>query len=258
MIIYRNPTHRLNIANPIVTVGSFDGVHHGHRTIIDSLNQEAYRRDGNSVIVTFNPHPRAVLDSGNTNLRLLNSLEEKEHLLSKAGIDYLIELNFTKEFSQLSSEEFIKKVIVDLVGASHMHIGYNHQFGRDRASFENLVQLAQKYGFTVEQLSKQELEGEKVSSTVIRNALLSGNIKAANKLLCHPYFFLSELNSAGELIQEEPLKLIPPEGIYKGLIEIDDEPQSVSIEINSAAIISIKSNNNLLPHTNKKQLIKFI
>ena len=154
----------------VVTIGTFDGVHMGHRKILDKVIAEAELRNEESVVLTFYPHPRFILNE-NSDLKLLNTIEEKTELLSKTGLDALIIHPFSKEFANLSAEEFVKTILVDQLHVSKIIIGYDHKFGKNRtADIHDLIQFGAKYNFEVEQITAQELDEIAVSSTKIRTA----------------------------------------------------------------------------------------
>ena len=217
-----------SIPNPVITTGSFDGVHIGHRTIINRINSLAYNSGGESVLITFDPHPRKVLypKTFGKELRLITTLNEKIELLSSVGLQNLLILHFTPEFSQLSSVDFIRKILVDQLHAHKVVVGFNHQFGHNReGNFDYLYELGQFYGFGVEEIPEQDIDNEAVSSTKIRNALSQGRIQRANAYLDHYYFIKSELIRGNEVMQrldfpsyrlqiEDETKLVPPLGVY--------------------------------------------
>ncbi len=209
----------------VVTSGTFDGVHIGHRKILQRLNEIACKHNGESVILTFWPHPRLVLYP-DQELSLLTSIEEKAELLSKQNIDHLVIVPFTMEFSALSSDEFVKDILVDKIGTKKLVIGYDHKFGKNRSgSFEELNENSHKYGFDVEEISKQMIDSNAVSSTKIRRALQEGDIEKANNFLGR-YFRLTGKVVEGDKIGRTlnfptanievdfKYKLIPGEGIY--------------------------------------------
>ncbi len=208
----------------VVTSGTFDGVHFGHRKILRRVVELAQSHGGKSAVLTFWPHPRFVL--GKNNLQLLTTLEEKIELISDAGIDYFIKIPFTKEFSQYSSSRFIKEVLVDGIGTNKLVIGYDHRFGKNReGSFEYLVKHAESFGFTVEEIPAQDIDNIAVSSSKIRNALLEGQIDIGNEYLGRSYSITGQV-VAGEKVGrsmgfptanieiKEEYKLIPADGIY--------------------------------------------
>lgn len=203
------------IRNGAVTVGSFDGVHAGHRVILDKLKDAASVSGGESVVVTFNPHPRQVLHPEDKSLKLLNSLEEKLYLLERAGVDNVFVVPFTLEFSRISSEEFAQRYLLEGIGAKTIVMGYNHHFGHGReGNCDYLAVLQKEYDFDILQLPKHDVGEQKVSSTVLRFLIGSGDLVSAHKLLCEPYFIIARRGTCGVLEYDEPAKLFPPEGIY--------------------------------------------
>tara|TARA_B110000971_G_scaffold139556_1_gene142673 strand:+ start:2102 stop:3019 length:918 start_codon:yes stop_codon:yes gene_type:complete len=175
------------IENAVVTTGTFDGVHVGHLTIIKRLKEIADSVNGETVLLTFSPHPRIVLFSDN-DLKLITTKNEKIELLRNAGIDHLIIHPFSRAFSRLSSVEFVRDILVNKIGTSRLVIGYNHHFGRNReGSFEHLKEYGPLYGFQVEEISAQDVDAVSVSSTKIRQALDSGDVKTAKEYLGHRF-----------------------------------------------------------------------
>ncbi|KAB1156889.1 bifunctional riboflavin kinase/FAD synthetase [Flavobacterium luteum] len=209
----------------IVTIGTFDGVHIGHQKIIEKLLDNAKTNNYQSVILTFFPHPRMVLQE-DSEIKLLNTIHERADLLEQTGLDNLIIHPFDKTFSRLTAEEFVKNILVDQLKIKKIVIGYDHRFGRNRsANIEDLIIFGEKYDFEVEQISAQEIEEVSISSTKIRNALQEGDIVLANSYLGYPYF-LSGIVKEGKqlgrtigfptanLMIEENYKLIPKNGVY--------------------------------------------
>ena len=220
-IFHSLPEIQGQILRPAVTVGSFDGVHAGHRTILGKLKESAARIGGESVVVTFDPHPRQVLHPEDTSLKLLNSTEEKIYLLEQAGVENLLVVPFTPEFSRLSSEEFARRYLLEGIGAKVIVMGYNHHFGHARQGDRNyLEELKGWYDFEVCQLPKHDVDEKKVSSTVLRFLIDSGDLETARELLEAPYFFIARKGECGLLEYREPLKLFPPEGTYP--VTVDD------------------------------------
>jgi riboflavin kinase/FMN adenylyltransferase len=209
----------------IVTIGTFDGVHIGHKLILEKLIQNAKERDCESVVLTFFPHPRMVLQES-SDVKLINTIEEKSELIGKIGIENLIIHPFDQKFSRLTAEEFVKTILVDLLNIKKIIIGYDHRFGRNRtANIDDLIVYGKQYDFEVEQISAQEINDNAVSSTKIRNAILEGNISLANKYLGYNYTFSGEVVKGKQLgrtigfptanIQiKESYKLIPKNGVY--------------------------------------------
>ena len=209
----------------MVTIGTFDGVHRGHRKVIAQLLENARKINGESVILTFFPHPRMVLFP-NTEQLLLNTEEEKIRLIAELGVDHLVIHPFTREFSMLSSTQFIQTILVDALKTKRLVIGYDHHFGKDReGSFENLKISGPAYGFEVEEIPAQETDHIKVSSTRIRNALTAGEVDVANNLLGYRYKLTGTVVKGQQLgrklgyptaniVSNENFKLIPANGVY--------------------------------------------
>ncbi len=221
-----------NQAPSVVTIGTFDGVHIGHRKIIDRLIESAERNGWESVILTFFPHPRMVLQQ-DSDIKLINTIGERIQILEKTGLASLVIHPFTKEFSRLSAGEYVQQMLVDRLNVRHVIIGYDHRFGRNRNS--NITDLASygiKNDFTVEEISKQDIDDVAVSSTKIREALLDGNIIKANKYLGYEFMLTGKVIKGKELGRklhyptanlhiEETYKLIPKNGVYIVKSQID-------------------------------------
>ncbi len=188
MNIYNNINEAKNIKNAIVTVGTFDGIHIGHKAVFDKMKELANKHNGETVVITFHPHPRQVLNIDTSNLRFICTQEDKMKKFEEMGIDNVIVINFTKEFSRTPSDVFIKNYIVEKLHPAVIVVGYDHHFGKNRiGDFDILYDLGKRYGFTVERIKAQDVEHIAVSSTKIRHALASGNVAAANKLLGYQY-----------------------------------------------------------------------
>jgi riboflavin kinase / FMN adenylyltransferase len=245
--VYKGLDSYMKVKNPIVTTGTFDGVHLGHQRIIKRLKEIAKKENGETVLLTFFPHPRMVLFPDDDSLKLINIQEEKIELLEKHGIDHLIIIPFTKEFSRMSSLEYVRNILANKIGTKKLVIGYNHHFGRNReGSFEHLIEYGTLYGFEVEEIPAQDIDHVNVSSTKIRNALLEGDIKTANAYLGHPYSIrglVVEGDKLGRKINfptaniniKDKYKLIPLPGVYavdvhygkhafKGMLNIGKKP----------------------------------
>ena len=209
----------------IVTLGTFDGVHVGHRKIIERLLFSAKEQNCESLVLTFFPHPRMVLQK-DSDVKLLNTIEEKSDLLAKTGLDNLVIHPFDQAFSRLTAEEFVKNILVDAFNIKKIIIGHDHRFGRNRtANIDDLIAFSKIYDFEVEQISVQEINDVAVSSTKIRNAILDGNIELANKYLNYNYFFVGKIVKGKQLGRtigfptanfelENNYKLIPENGVY--------------------------------------------
>lgn len=216
------------IRNPVVTTGSFDGVHIGHKTILNRLKMLAGKYNGESVLITFHPHPRKVLypETAGRDLRLINSQEEKLELLRKAGLDNVIIVEFTREFSRVTSEQFVSEYLCRILKSRVIVVGFNHHFGFNKeGDYKQLWGWRQKYNFEAEEIPEQEVQHETVSSTKIRKAISEGYIQRANAYLDHYYLIMGILQYSdlpdksynGKLavlpITEE-CKLLPSPGIY--------------------------------------------
>ena len=216
----------------ILTLGTFDGVHIGHAAILKKLTQNTADGKFESAVLTFFPHPRMVLQ-GKSDLKLLNTINEKIDLLQKIGIENLIIHPFDANFSQLSAEEFVKTVLVDQLHIQKIIIGYDHRFGKNRtANIDDLTAFGLKYGFEVEQISAQEINDISISSTKIRTALEDGEINLANEYLGYSYFLSGTVVKGKQLGRtigfptanielEEEYKLVPKNGVYIVAAEID-------------------------------------
>jgi riboflavin kinase / FMN adenylyltransferase len=209
----------------VVTIGTFDGVHIGHKKIIERITESASQLNCESLLLTFFPHPRLVLHEG-TDIKLLNTIDEKTFILDKLGLDNLIIHPFDKEFSRLTAEEFIKDILVDKFKVLKIIIGYDHRFGRNRtANIEDLIEFGNQFNFDVEQISAEEISDVSISSTKIRTALLEGNIGKANNYLGYDYIISGKVIKGKQLGRtidfptanikiKEDYKLIPPNGVY--------------------------------------------
>jgi len=176
------------VAHPIVTIGTFDGVHLGHQAIFSKMKEEAKRTGGETIVITFFPHPRLVLYQDSVNLKFINTREKKIERLEKIGIDHLIIIPFTKEFARNSSEQFVTDYVVKYVHPAKVIIGYDHHFGKNReGNIQLLERLKQKLGYEVEEVPPFYVDGAPVSSTRIRDLLHDGNVKEANRMLGYEY-----------------------------------------------------------------------
>lgn len=209
----------------VVTIGTFDGVHIGHQKIINKLTKRASEENLISIVLTFFPHPRMVLQQ-NSNIELLNTISERKEILSALGLDYIYVKEFTKAFAELSAHDFVKTILVDKLHAKHIIIGYDHQFGKNRsANIDDLKRFGIEYGFEVEEISAQDVEDVAVSSTKIRTSLKSGDIKTANSFLGYNYYIQGLVVSGkghGKKMEfptanievADAYKLIPKNGVY--------------------------------------------
>lgn len=233
MKIYKSLEAYKKLDYPVVTIGTFDGVHLGHQQIIKRQKEVAEKQSGESVLLTFWPHPRMVLQPDFTGLRLLNTLDEKIERLEKYGLDHLLIIAFDKKFARLNSIEFIRDILVNAINTKYLIVGYDHHFGRNReGTFEELKECAPLYGFEIEQIQPYFIDNVTVSSTKIRNALLDGNVKLAAHFLAQPYALngtVTEGRKYGRTIGfptanlhiPETFKLIPKDGVYITLSKIN-------------------------------------
>lgn len=215
-----------NIKNPVVTIGTFDGVHLGHQKIINQLKTEAAEIQGETVLLTFHPHPRMVLFPENHGVRLLQTEEEKIHALEQLGLNNVIIVPFTKNFSNLSAQEFVEKVLVNNLHPKKVVIGYDHQFGNNREGNINYLRaVASKYNFQVVEIPARSIDEVNISSTKIRESLLLGNVETAKLYLSRPY----ELNGivvkgdqlgrtigfpTANISMSDNTKIVPANGVY--------------------------------------------
>ena len=239
-----------------LSIGMFDGVHHGHQTIIKNLNSAAQNKDLESAILTFWPHPRTVFNP-NDDLKLLNTIEEKTYLLEKNKVQHLFLKEFDEEFRNLTGEEFVKQILIDKLNVKHLIIGHDHTFGKNRSGDFNLLQkMSSEYGFEVVQVEAVDFQDRHISSTQIRNALMNGEINTANEMLGYHYSVSGEVIHGKKLgrtigyptanISVNPMKFLPKKGAYivdafvknqqfKGMLSIGTNPtvdgKSLSVEV---------------------------
>lgn len=211
----------------------FDGVHLGHKSIVDELIKVGSENNLETAVLTFWPHPRFVFNP-NENLKLLNTLEEKQFLLEKCGIDTLFLKEFDEEFRNLTGEEFVRQILVDKLNIKYLIIGYDHSFGKNKSgNFELLQKLSEELGFEVERMEAINIHENNISSTKVRNALLAGNIKEANEMLGYYYSVSGTVVHGKKLgrtigyptanIETDPIKLLPKKGAYIVEVFIKDE-----------------------------------
>jgi riboflavin kinase/FMN adenylyltransferase len=222
--------------NSVVTVGTFDGVHKGHRVLMETVLKKAKKRDARSVIVTFDPHPREIISPGEKGIKLLTTLQERREILEDIGIDRMVVIPFDRDFSLLSSEEFVEDIIYQKIGVGEFVIGYDHHFGRNReGTIETIENLGSELGFEAYVVSKQEVDDKTVSSTAIRNAISrDGDIELATELLGR-YYMLNGTVVHGDkrgkeigyptanIMPEHPNKIIPKDGVYAVKVRVDGQ-----------------------------------
>ena len=225
MKIYQSIETYVSSSKTVVTIGIFDGVHKGHKRILERLTQSAHSLGCESLVLTFFPHPKMILQDASS-IQLINTVAEKQVLLAQTNIDTLVIQPFTHEFSQLSAEDFVKNVLVDHFNVQKIIIGYDHRFGNNRtATIDDLIVFGQQYGFEVEQISAEEIDDIAVSSTKIRQAILEGDVTTANTYLGYPYRLTGSVVKGQQLGRtigfptanihiNESYKLIPKNGVY--------------------------------------------
>lgn len=223
------------VGNSVVTVGTFDGVHEGHRALMEMLVKKAEERNARSVVVTFDPHPREILDPNNNKIRLLTTLKERAEILEGLGVDVLLVIPFTRDFSLLSSEEFVRDVVNKQIGVSEFVIGYDHHFGKDRSgTIKTIEKLGDELGFSSYVVSKREMGNVTISSTIIRKELFeNGDVEQAFRLLGRHYLLNGVVIHGDErgrtigfptanLKPEHPRKVIPKKGVYAVKVRVGD------------------------------------
>ncbi|MCF0070121.1 bifunctional riboflavin kinase/FAD synthetase [Dyadobacter sp. CY261] len=226
MNIYHSLDSFQKLEYGVVTSGTFDGVHLGHQKILTRLKEITAQSGGESVVITFWPHPRMVVSEDSQDLQLLSTIDEKIELFSKQGIQHLAIIPFTRSFSELTSNEFIQQILVEKIGTRKLVIGYDHRFGRNReGSFEFLQKNCSEYGFEVEEIPREDIEHTAISSSRIRKALITGHIQEANELLGRSYSLSGTVVKGKQLGRtigfptanlyvHESYKLIPMNGVY--------------------------------------------
>ncbi|MDA1336053.1 MAG: riboflavin biosynthesis protein RibF [Bacteroidetes bacterium] len=219
----------------VLTIGTFDGVHIGHRAVLDLLKKRAQEIQGESVLLTFDPHPRVVLHPDSHNLKLINTIDERKALLADARLDHLVIQPFTESLSRMSPMEYVREIFAEGIRPDAVIVGYDHRFGRNReGSFESLQNLGKVFGFAVEELPAQTLEDTRISSTKVREALLNGDVRQAKKWLSKPYPFHGTVVRGEQLGRRmgyptanlkplDEMKLIPGRGAYAAWARIEND-----------------------------------
>jgi riboflavin kinase/FMN adenylyltransferase len=235
MHIYHNIDEFVRLKNAVVTIGTFDGVHIGHRKIISGIRELADSSGGETVLLTFFPHPRMILHPEDESLKLINTINEKAELMEKLGINHLIITPFSRDFSNQTAESYIRDVLVNKIGTKKIVIGYDHRFGKDRqGGLDDLQRLGPVCGFDVIEIPEQDINEVAVSSTRIRSALLQGNIDLANTFLGYPFFITGTVIRGDQIGRQigyptaniniqERYKLIPGDGIFAVKVKIAGE-----------------------------------
>ncbi len=234
MLIHNSLNHLPTFKNAVLTIGTYDGVHFGHQQIIKRINDIAKEIEGESVMLTFDPHPRLILNPNDNKLKLISTIDEKEELLEEFGLNHLVIVEFSKEFASTDAEEYVEKILVQNFHPKRIVIGYDHRFGKGRqGNIDLLRQLAPKYGYEVEEIPAQTLDEISISSTKVRNALLDGDIQQANEFLAHPFTIKGKVvhgDKIGRILGfptanieiSNPHKLIPASGVYAVKLKIED------------------------------------
>jgi len=250
MKIYKSLADLPQFKDPVVTIGTFDGVHLGHQKILKRVKEFARKIKGETVLVSFWPHPRMVLFPDSHGIQLLNTFDEKADLLETFGIDHLISIPFTAEFSEMTSDDFIQEILVNKIKTKKLVIGYDHRFGKDRAGgFEHLKARQERYKFDLEEIPRQDIDDIGISSTKIRKALNTGNIGIANEFLGRPYQLegtVVEGDKIGRtigfptanILVEEADKLVPADAAYLVKVEIEKENFAGMLNIGNRPTVS--------------------
>jgi riboflavin kinase/FMN adenylyltransferase len=254
MQVHQDIDHLTAFEKCVLTIGTFDGVHLGHRQILGQLKTEAGRIGGETVIITFHPHPRKIINSSKPPIQLINTIEEKIELLEALSIDHLIVVPFDERFSQISAQDYVEQFLIEKFHPHTIIIGYDHHFGKGRTgNYLLLEEYSSKLGFKLIEISPHIIEKNAVSSTRIRQSLLHGDITSANSLLGYDYFFegkVIEGNKLGRTLGyptanieiKDPEKLIPAKGIYVVEALLVDSPWSMIDENN----LQLTTHNSLL------------
>lgn len=232
---------KVNIPRPVVAIGTFDGVHRAHQTLIAWTRDKAIEINGTPVLLTFHPHPRKVINS-DFDLKLITTWEEKAFLLKYMGVRYVIRVPFTKEFALLPPEDYVQQILVESIGAKAVIVGYNHRFGYRRQGDVNLLrQLGKLYGFEVYEVPRQMTDSIKISSTQVRKYIAQGDIKKGNALLGYPFFIMgtvvhgnkqgSRLGIPTANIIPPDEKLLPPNGVYASRVVVDDHYYNAVVNV---------------------------
>jgi riboflavin kinase/FMN adenylyltransferase len=258
VLIIHTDIEKFIATNPVVTIGTFDGVHLGHRRVIDQLNELAGAIHGESVLFTFYPHPRLVVSKDDSQLKLITTLNEKTALLEQAGIDHLVIFPFTKEFASLSYEEFIQSILIDKLKMHTLVVGYDHKLGKNReGSFDNIIKLSKKSHFVVEKINTFLINEVAISSSKIRNALNNGEIETANKYLGYPFSIEGTVIQGTQMgrklgfptaniITNDKYKIVPTNGVYTITIEVAGKIHQGMLNIGNRPTINNNKNQNTI------------
>lgn len=245
MQVYKGLDNLPPFRKAVLTIGTYDGVHAGHQVIIQKINELAEKIGGESVVLTFDPHPRIVLNPDNQDLKLISTIDEKIDLFEKFGLNNLVITPFSRDFASMEAEDYVKEILIQHFHPSIIVIGYDHRFGKGRkGDIELLRKLGPQYGYEVEEISVKTIDEISVSSTKVRNALMDCNIKDANTWLAHPFILQGKVVHGDKIGRtlgfptaniciEDPHKLIPPAGVYAVWVEIDNQNYKGALSISS-------------------------
>lgn len=234
MKVFRGLDQLPKFKNAVLTIGTYDGVHYGHQYIINRINKIAQEIGGESVLLTFYPHPRLILHPNDNTLKLITTIDEKIEILESLGLDNLVLIPFSPEFAQQSAEEYIEKVLIRNFNPKYICVGYDHKFGKNRiGDYQLLEQLKEKYGYQLEEIPAQTIDEISVSSTKVRKALLEGDIATANHFLAYPFRIKSKVihgDKIGKVLGfptanievADEHKLIPASGVYAVWVKVDE------------------------------------
>lgn len=260
MKIYHDFNDFIKVPNAVVTIGTFDGVHLGHQAILKDMVETAKKIGGETVVITFYPHPRQVLNIDSSNLRFINTQEEKIKHLENLGIDNLIVVNFTKEFSRITSDCFIRDYVIEKISPVRFVIGYDHHFGKNRmGDFDLLYDLGMQYRFKVQRIPAQDVQNIAVSSTKIRHSLQQGDVEHANTLLGYQFAYKGKVIS-GERIGREigyrtanldvanEYRLIKSSGVYASYVDYDDKVYKAMTYIGRKPTVNNNDTENIEVH----------
>jgi riboflavin kinase/FMN adenylyltransferase len=243
MIIHQGLEHLPDFKNAVLTIGTYDGVHAGHQAIIQRINQIAESIGGESVVLTFDPHPRLVLDGGSKDLKLISTIEEKIALLESFGLQHLVITPFSRDFASMEAEDYVRQTLVQKFHPKVIVIGYDHRFGKERKGDIHLLRkMGPEFGFQVEEIPVQTIDEISVSSTKVRNALMAGDIVTANQLLAHPFTLCGTVvhgdkigrklgYPTANILIKDPYKLIPPPGVYAAWVDVEGKRYQGALSI---------------------------
>jgi len=257
-MIIHNDINLFQAVNPVITIGTFDGVHHGHKEVIGKLKEIASNVKGESVIFTFYPHPRLVVSAHESNLRLLTTFTEKTYQLELAGIDHLVVYPFTIDFAELTYENFISNILIEKLNLHTLVIGHDHRLGKNReGTYENVISLSKKLHFNVEKIDTYLINGIDISSSKIRTALQKGEIEKANDYLGYNFQLTGIVTNGNQIgrnigfptaniIATDHSKLIPGEGVYAVMVDLDGKQYNGMMNIGFRPTIEVNADHRIV------------